>query len=446
MNESADGNVGTDPNTWTLAEASRAIAAGTLTSEALVRSCLDRIAEREETVGAWVYLDAEAALATARARDRETPRGPLHGIPFGVKDVIDTADMPTEHGSPIYAGARPAQDAPAVALSRGAGAVVLGKTVTTEFAAVRVAPKTRNPANPGHTPGASSSGSAAAVADAMVPFAFATQTTGSLIRPGAYCGVVGVKPSRCLVNRAGMKQLSDFMDTVGIYARTVEDAALVLEVVADLPLPDFGSMTASPPGSTPKIRPRIALCRTTAWNRARPETAALFDGLAESLARAGAVVRELDLPPDFEGIDDAQEAIYCFESWRALAYERLNHSDKISAALAERLEQCGRVTRPDYEAAKAHALRCRGIFADLLGAGEVVIAPAAEGEAESIANGTGHPIFNLIWNVLHVPCVTVPAGTGPRALPLGVQIVAPCGADRLALAAAEWVRCALLRR
>src|SRR5947207_7207245 len=213
-----------DPLSLSVRAAAQEIAAGQLNAEALTRACLDRIAAREGVVGAWHYLDPEAALAAARQRDAEPPRGPLHGIPIAVKDLIDTVDMPTAYGSPIYDGHRPAADAPCVALARAAGAVVLGKTVTTEFACF-TAGKTANPHNPAHIPGGSSSGSAAAVADGMVRLAFGSQTAGSTIRPAAYCGCVGYKPSFGVIPRAGAKALADSLDTIGVIGRTVDDAA-----------------------------------------------------------------------------------------------------------------------------------------------------------------------------------------------------------------------------
>src|SRR6266478_6832973 len=223
-----------DPLSLSARVAAQEIAAGRLAAEALVTACLDRIAARESVVGAWHHLDPDAALAAARQRDAEPPRGPLHGIPIAVKDLIDTAETPTGYGSPIYEGHRPAADAACVALARAAGAVALGKTVTTEFACF-TAGKTANPHNPAHTPGGSSSGSAAAVADGMAPLALGTQTAGSVIRPAAYCGVVGYKPSFGLINRAGVKPLADSLDTVGVFARTVEDAAFFAGVLSERP-------------------------------------------------------------------------------------------------------------------------------------------------------------------------------------------------------------------
>src|SRR5438094_2753451 len=273
-----------DPLSLSVRAAAQEIAAGRLSAEALTRACLDRIAAREGLVGAWHYLDPEAALAAARQRDAEPPRGPLHGIPLAVKDLIDTADMPTGYGSPIYEGHRPAADAACVALARAAGAVVLGKTVTTEFACF-TAGKTANPHNPQHTPGGSSSGSAAAVADAMVVLAFGSQTAGSIIRPAAFCGVVGYKPTYGTINRGGVKMITDTLDTIGVLASSLPDTALFVaalsdrrELVIDQPEADA---------------PRVGLCRTYEWNHASPETVTAVEQAARALDKAGASVRDI---------------------------------------------------------------------------------------------------------------------------------------------------------
>jgi len=269
----------TDVRSLTVVEAARQIAERRLTAEALAAACLDRIEAREAVVGAWQYLDREQVLATARRRDAEPPRGPLHGIPIAVKDLIDTADMPTGYGSPIYRNHRPTADASCVALAKAAGAVVLGKTVTTEFAAFTPG-KTANPRNPAHTPGGSSSGSAAAVADGMVRLAFGTQTAGSVIRPAAYCGVVGYKPSFGLINRAGVKPLADSLDTVGIIASTVEDATFFAGALSERPALRHLAVRSE--------APRFGFYRTPMWNQAEPETVAALEAARAALERAGA--------------------------------------------------------------------------------------------------------------------------------------------------------------
>ncbi|MGH7112935.1 MAG: amidase, partial [Stellaceae bacterium] len=331
----------TDPRSLSAREAARQIAEGKLTAEALVGAYLDRIAERESVVGAWEYLDRARALTEARQRDREPPRGPLHGVPIAVKDLIDTADMPTAYGSPIYRGHQPAADAACVALARAAGAVVLGKTVTTEFATFTPG-KTANPRNPAHTPGGSSSGSAAAVADGMAPLALGTQTAGSVIRPAAFCGVVGYKPSFGLISRAGVKPLADSLDTVGVLARTIDDAAFLAGVLTERP--------ASRHLALPPHAPRFGLYRTPVWNEAEPETAAALDAARAALERAGARVEEIAIAPEHHGLSEAQDKIMGFETVRALADERLRHGAELSPRLAQLLDAGMAVGADEYDA------------------------------------------------------------------------------------------------
>src|SRR5436305_684118 len=282
----------------------RSIDNGELTAEAVMRSCLDRIAEREPVVRAWAHLEHDAALAAARACDKSVTDGLLKGVPFGIKDIFDTADMPTGYGSPIYTGCRPGFTASAASLPRAAGAVLLGKTVTTEFANRHPGP-TANQHNPAHTPGGSSSGSAAAVADFMVPLAIGTQTGGSVIRPAAYCGVVGFKPSFGLSPPAGMHMNTDSLDTVGIMARTVEDIALFRAALMAIPY-DVPVM--------PERSPRLALCRTPHWDRALPGGQAVLEAVAKQLAAAGAEVIESELPAECAGISDIQHRHGAFEA------------------------------------------------------------------------------------------------------------------------------------
>lgn len=420
-------------HTFSATEAAAALADGKLTSEALVRACLDRIAEREDAVQAWAWLDADLALRTARALDREPRRSPLHGLPFGIKDVIDTCDMPTEYGSPIYRGHRPGCDAACVAQIRELGGVILGKTVSTEFA-TRHPNKTRNPHDITRTPGGSSSGSAAAVADHMVPVAFGTQTSSSIIRPAAFCGVVGYKPSFGLVNRAGLKFLAESVDTLGTLTRTVTDAALVAEALAGLPRTSFEGVT--------RLAPRIGYCRTPYWDHADAATHANLEQAAARLARAGARVTEVTLSGEFAAANDVQIAVSSYEFYRALTHERTRYPSLISASLSARIAAGGKVTRTEYEAGVALAQRCRLRLAAVFRDVDILLAPSAPGEAPPLKS-TGDPVFGLMWSLLHVPCMTLPWGTGPRGLPLGVQIVAPFGRDASLYLHAEWVRRAL---
>ena len=411
----------------TATEAARHIAAREITSEALVRSCLDRIAEREAAVQAWQFLDPELALKQARERDAKPAAGLLHGIPVGVKDIFETHDQPTDHGSALYHGNRTNTDAAAVAAVRTAGAVIIGKTVTTEFASAHPG-KTRNPHNPAHTPGGSSSGSAAAVADFMVPLAFGTQTGGSVVRPAAFCGVVGFKGTHGLIGTEGIGPLAAIFDTVGGFARSVEDIALF-----------FGALTDLPAELLPiHPHPRIALCRDPFWSAASPETQQLIEATAERFRAAGADVSEMDLPAEYadaaevnQGLMNASVAESHVERWRAAP-------DKISLRFAAQIEQG--LAMPPNRAAELRATveRWRLEFDELLDPFEAWLVPSAPGEAPEGLDTTGDPIMNRLWSVAGVPAINLPAGTGPNGLPLGVQLVARRDTDRTLLAVAAW--------
>jgi amidase len=402
------------------------IAAGTLTCEAALRVCLERIAAREPEVQAWQHLDPDAALAAARALDRMPSRGMLHGVPLGVKDVIDTADMPTTYGSPLYAGNRVAQDAACVAISRAKGALILGKTVTTEFAFVSPG-KTRNPHNPGHTPGGSSSGSAAAVGAGMVPFAFGTQTSGSVIRPASFCGVVGYKPSFGLIERYGVKTLASSFDTVGILADDVGDAAFLAAAAGERP-----ALAGLEPGRAL----RVGLYRTPQWDRAEPATRAALDRAARAFRDAGCDVQDVavDTEPDHL---DLHEAVMDWDVPRAFSFERLFHRDRLTERTQEMLAVLeSRASLERYEAACQGMARARAALPTLFGDCDVLLTPAAPGEAPAGLGSTGDPTFNRGWTMLHVPCVTVPTGAGPGGLPVGAQLVGRVGDDARVLSAA----------
>jgi amidase len=415
-----------EPFRLTACDAAGLLERGELTAERLVRACLERIGTHEPTVHAWQHLEPDAALARARDLDRGARTGLLHGLPIGVKDLIDTADMPTTYGSPIYAGHRPAADAPCVALARRQGAIPLGKTVSTEFAAFTPGP-TANPHNPAHTPGGSSSGSAAAVAAGMVPLAFGTQTAGSIIRPAAYCGVVGYKPTYGLIDRHGIKALSDVLDTNGIIARTVADCALFAAALTGRDLRVDRAAVAPP---------RVGIVRTFEWDRAQPETRSTLEAAAAKLAKGGVAVRDIALPGPFARLAAAQIEIMGFDAARALAWEQFNHADKVSERLRGVLEAGWQCPPERYDAAIALAVRCRGMLPDTFAEVDVLLAPSAPGEAPEGLAATGDPLFNRMWTLLHVPCITVPAGYGPKGLPVGVQVIGAAGADRATLAAA----------
>ncbi len=409
--------------------AARRIAAGETTSQALVEACLARIAARESEVGAWSFLDPAAALAQARAADAAAPRGPLHGVPIGIKDLIDTADMPTAYGSPIYEGHRPAADAAPVALLRAAGAVILGKTVTTEFAAVTPG-KTRNPRNLAHTPGGSSSGSAAAVADGMVPAALGTQTVGSTIRPAAFCGTVGFKPTYQALSIAGVKAQAESLDTLGILARTVDDARLLHAVLSAGPV--------SAAGAVPETPPRLAFCRTAHWPKAEPATVAAMAAAQGRLRAAGAWIEEVELPQHFAEALDAQWLILRFEFARSLSFERTQRRDRLSERLRALLDAGIAIAPAEHAAAQALARRCRAEIAGVFERFDAILTPAAGGEAPEGLHGPSDLLFQRLWTLLHLPAITLPGLTGPRGLPVGVQFVGPHGGDGRLLDVASW--------
>jgi Asp-tRNA(Asn)/Glu-tRNA(Gln) amidotransferase A subunit family amidase len=422
-------------NELTAAEAARRIERGEATAEALAAACLERIAAREETVRAWAFIDRGRALEQARALDRMPRKSRLHGVPFGIKDIIDTAELPTEYNSPIYRGHRPKADAACVALLKAAGCLVLGKTVTTEFANNHPS-QTRNPRDPAHTPGGSSSGSAAAVADFMVSAALGTQTGGSVIRPAAYCGAFAIKPSFGSINRQGVKFVAESLDTVGIFARSAEDLGLALEVLSGRAAPDLGAS----PG-----KPRIGLCRTPRWRDADAATQANLEDAAARLARAGATVREFEMPAGADVLFDRHKVIMGFESARSLAWEYASFPGEISKTLKPRLDEGWKYTRAEYDEIREIARRCRRALAESLREVDFLLSPSATSEAPRSLASTGDPVFNRAWTLLGVPCVNVPYGKGTHRLPLGVQLIGPFDADARLLAWGDWTVNSLTR-
>ena len=415
----------------TASEAAARLGAGTLTAEALTRDCLERANARAE-VKAWVWLDPQQALAQARAVDRAGRPGLLKGVPVGVKDVIDTVDMPTEHGSPIYRGNRPFADAACVALIRAAGGVILGKTVTTEFAN-RDPRETVHPHNPAHTPGGSSSGSAAAVADFHVPVGLGTQTGGSTIRPAAFCGVIGYKPSFGEFSRVGIKMQCHNLDTLGVICRSLEDVALMRGVLLAQELHQVDHTSNAP---------RIGFCRTPAWEHADGDTQALLERTAVKLAAAGATVRDVAVGPS--DILDHHRRIFEFEAARNYAYEYEVHGDKLSAALRDGLLTPGRaLPLSAYVEAIETAEAFRRNLDDLFSNFDVLLAPSAVGEAPEGLDSTGDARFNAIWTLAWTPCVTLPAGAGRKDLPLGVQLIGPRFRDEALLDVAAWTEARL---
>ncbi|HTQ35332.1 MAG TPA: amidase [Stellaceae bacterium] len=417
----------TNPLTLGVRQAAEAIAARRLSVVDYVGAWLEVIEAREEVVRAWQYFDRDAVMAVARRCDGEPPRGPLHGIPVAVKDVIDTFDLPTSYGSPIYRGHRPAADAACVALARASGAIVLGKTISTEFAYFTPG-QTTNPHNPAHTPGGSSSGSAAAVGGGMTPLAFGTQTAGSILRPAAYCGAVGYKPSFGVVPRAGVKALADSLDTVGCMARNVEDAAFFIGVLTDR----RGLRDIDAP-----LPPRIGFCRTAMWDEAEPATVAALDRARAALLAAGAEVDDVAVPHDQRGLVATHDTIMSYEMTRALADERIRRAAEISPRLAQLFDHGMTIGAEVYDAALAEAVEARRGLADFFGDCAAILVPAAPGEAPEGLSYTGDPVFNRTWTLLGTPAVTIQAGAGPGGLPVGVQLVGRVGDD------VRLMRCAL---
>jgi Asp-tRNA(Asn)/Glu-tRNA(Gln) amidotransferase A subunit family amidase len=414
-------------NELTATEMVQAIAAGTATCEGVARACLEHIAAREPEVQAWQYLNPDQVIAQARALDKGGNRGPLHGVPFGIKDIIDTCDMPTEYGSSIYKGHQPKNDAACVALGRKAGGMLMGKTVSTEFAN-QTPGKTRNPFDTTRTPGGSSSGSAAAVGDNMVPLAVGTQTTGSTIRPASFCGVFGYRPTYGDLRCTGVKEASGSLDTLGLIARSIEDIALYRDVLLGIAPEPLLAHTGTV---------RIGFCRTHLWPVVEPYTQQLLEEAAKRFAQAGAKVIEVELPPEFERIVDAHRWISSFEFSRNFTWEIENHWEKISDRLRNgRIKDGLSCSFERYRESRDFAEKCRA--ADIFGECDLLLAASAAGEAPIGLSSTGNASLCAIWTTLHVPAVTIPVFKGPNGLPVGAQLIARRNDDRKLLSVARW--------
>ena len=418
-------------NQLTAVEIIDAIARGSATAETVARACLDHAAERDPQVHAWQYLNPDLVLKRARALDQAGSRGPLHGVPIGIKDIIDTHDMPTEYGSPIYKDHQPKSDAACVALSRKAGGVIMGKTVTTEFAN-RFPGKTVHPMDPTRTPGGSSSGSAAAVGDCMVPLAIGTQTTASTLRPASFCGCIGYRPTWGDIRCHGVMEAAGSVDTVGLIARSVEDIALYRDVLLGI----------APQPLAAKIidAPRIGFCRTPFWDQCEATTQKSLEDCAAKLAKAGAKVNDVTLSQEFAGIDDAHRWVSSFEFARNRAWEIDHHYEMISEALRNHRLKDGLACSFDkYRDARSFLARARRRLHDVFKDYDVLLAPSASGEAPIGLNATGNASHCLIWTSTHVPCMTLPLFRGPNGLPVGAQLIAKRNDDRLLFEVARWV-------
>jgi Asp-tRNA(Asn)/Glu-tRNA(Gln) amidotransferase A subunit family amidase len=421
------------------------MARGEFKATDLTEAYLARIAVREPEVEAFAYFDGDLARKYAEALDRyrATGRavGSLHGLPVGVKDIIDTADMPTENGTPIDAGRRPGKDATLVRSLRAAGAIVIGKTVTTEFAFSHPG-KTRNPHNPGHTPGGSSSGSAAAVAAGMVPLAVGTQTSGSVIRPASFCGVVGFKPTHGSIPRTGMRLLSASLDTVGVFARTVTDAALLADALVGHDPLDPDTRLSPPPRlletalTDPPVLPELAFIETPAWSEAEPATREGFGELVEALGRS---CTKIGLPESFERWPDAHLALRLAGMARNLEPYYRKAKDQLSPVIRKAIEDGAKVTAVSYLEALDWREALNNGLEQLFDRYDAIVAPAAPGEAPRGLASTGNPIFNGLWSLCGVPAITLPLLRGPNGLPVGVQLVGRRGEDAKLLRTARWL-------
>jgi len=428
----------------TATEAHREITRGALTAEEYVTACLDGIEALDGEVRAFAHIDRAHALQQARSLDAwrrdGRPTGPLHGIPVAIKDIIDTRDYPTEYGSPLFKGRRPHEDATVVAKLRAAGAVIIGKTVTTEFAFYHPGP-TRNPHDPERTPGGSSSGSAAAVAAGMVPLALGSQTNGSVIRPASFCGVFAAKPTHGTISRRGMLELSRTLDHVGVFARTLEDTALVLDVLAGhdprdpdtrpVATPNFRAIAAEPP----PLPPKFALVRTPVWEKADPSTRETFEELVGSLGENGGIA---ELPQVFSEAWHAHQIIMSTDMAHGLgpAVDRGNEdasSQRIRDIIAE-----GRSTRAiDYLAARDLRQRLVAALSELFDYYDALITPASVGSAPKSLASTGDPVFCTLWTLLGVPALSLPVLQAPDGMPLGLQLIGPPNDDARLLRSAR---------
>ena len=431
-------------NTWGVGQCAAAIRSGQASSEEVVGACLARISARESEVGAWAFIDAEHALTQARsadaARQAGRPLGALHGVPIGIKDIFDTWDMPTENGSPIHAGRKSGRDAHVVARLREEGAVILGKTVTTEFATYHPG-KTRNPHDTARTPGGSSSGSAAAVADFMVPAALGSQTNGSVIRPASYCGVVGYKPSFGLIGRSGMFRLSRHLDHVGVFARSVEDAALVAEVLAGHDDGDPDTRVAPKPAllegarAAPPVPPHFAFVKTAAWRHITPDAEAAF---AELRAALGSQVEEVTLPEIFDDCLDLLPLVLDADLAVNLGREYRTAPALISPKLRGMIQRGRMLLATDYQRGLAARERLNAALEDIYDNCNAILTPAAPGEAGP-PDSTGNPAFSTLWTLTGVPAITLPLLAGQSGMPMGVQLTTRHGDDARLLRTARWL-------
>lgn len=420
-----------------LVDAVRRLTSGEITSEAYTRSLLSRIDLLEPRIQAFQYLDKERALELAREADRRiaagrTP-GALHGVPVGVKDIIDVRGVVTSMGSPIYKGYVPPMNSEVVDRLHAAGALVLGKTVTTEFAFM-VPNKTRNPWNATHTPGGSSSGSAAAVACGFVPAAIGTQTNGSVIRPAAFCGVVGYKAGKGVLSTEGILPFSPTLDQPGAFTRNVEDAALIVANLA------HSRWVISPQISALKHAPRLVAVKSPVWHLAEPDQRSRFATDVAVLRESAAIVDEIELPPSFNDAHKVHRSIMLYEGAAGSRHLRAHapYRAQFSDFLLRALEEGDKISVAEYERALRKREALQRDFSRFLDDYDAVVTPPAAGEAPGSLETTGDPSFCTIWTLLGVPAITIPTGLGSHGMPLGLQIIGNQGESNHLLATAMW--------
>ena len=410
-------------------EASAKVKSGDLTAEALMRSCFERIDERDELVGAWSYVDKDRAISEAIKSDKAGNPGLLGGLPVAVKDIMDTGDMPTTYGSSIYGNHQPSEDADCVKNVRTNGGIIIGKTVTTEFA-WRNPGKTRNPHNTKHTPGGSSSGSAAGVADMQVPLAFGTQTAGSVIRPAAYCGVVGYKPTFGTHERKGVKELSNYLDTVGTFARDVADVSFFDYALRGQSCPNLTDYDNQPPLIGLMIPFSI---------EASKDALLVYENVYKKAEKAGASLVDIPSSMTFESLADLQTVIMTGDAGVSLSWEYEHHPERLIRFYRDSIATGKAISESALKNAKQLADDAKQREASIFEKVDILLTLPASGEAPEGIDFTGDPLFNRVWTLLGWPCINVPAGVGSRRLPLGVQVVGSSGEDTSALAAAAWL-------
>lgn len=414
----------------TATEARALMDRGEVTSEQLVRACLERIHDREATVQAWSHVDADRAVARARECDARPPVGPLHGIPVGIKDIVDTADMPTERGEPeIYRGRRPDTDATLVSHLREAGAVIVGKTAPSKHT-IMLPGKTRNPHDPTRTPGASSSGSAAAVADLMVPVTVCSQTAGSILRPATYCGVVGFKPTKDSVVYDGTRTYSPHLDTLGSMGRSVPDTTVLMQGMT-------GDKSFDP-SARHEGGLRVGLYRTPYYDDAEPYVRELFEQSAKTLEAAGIAVRDANMPTEFDALSELQDVIMSYDLDKVFADHRRDYPELMDPDLIAYCAKGAKVTPEQYQAALDHAALCRGMLEEAMGDLDVLLTPATLTDAPPITT-TGTSEFIRIWTFLHTPAISLPSARSPQGMPIANQLVGRLGDDCRFLAVATRV-------